>query len=257
MSPPNQGEASLAPSLHKVKRGVGTGPLNDATAKALASGAVEEGKQTGIKNPTVIPDEVLRQFHFAFLIRHPKHSIPSYWRCTVPPLDEVTGFYNFMPEEAGYDELRRIFDYMRDTGIVGPDVAGHETNGATNGHADGNKVQICLVDADEMLKNPKVVMKKFCESVGIEFRPEMLEWDTPEDHAFAKEKFEKWKGFHEDAINSSGLHAKEHGHADTTPEQDFENWKQKYGLEAAEVIRDTVEKCMPDYEYLKQYAIMA
>ena len=38
----------------------------------------------------------------------------------------------------------------------------------------------------------------------------MLEWDTTEDHAFAKEKFEKWKGFHEDAINSSGLHAREH-----------------------------------------------
>ena len=45
------------------------------------------------------------------------------------------------------------------------------------------------------------------------------------------------------------------GHPDTTPEQDFQNWKNKYGQKAAEVIRDTVEKCLPDYEYLKQFAI--
>ena len=209
MSPPNGGAATLAPSLQSVKRGVGTGALNDATAKAIANGIADEGKDSGITNPTVIPDEVLRQFHFAFLIRHPKHSIPSYWRCTIPPLDDVTGFYDFMPEEAGYDELRRIFDYMHATGIVGPDVAGQESASKTNGHSP-NAVQICLVDADEMLANPKGVMSKFCESVGIEYNDDMLEWDTPEDHAFAKEKFEKWKGFHEDAINSSGLMAREH-----------------------------------------------
>lgn len=214
MSPPNQGVPTLADSLQTVKRGVGTGALNDMVAQSDIKST--SASTTGPANPTVIPEEVLRQFHFAFLIRHPKHSIPSYWRCTIPPLDDITGFRNFMPEEAGYDELRRIFDYMKDTQIVGPEVTGKSTvasNGTangTNGASTHEKVPICLVDADEMLKNPKVVMRKFCESVGIEYRDEMLEWDTPEDHAFAKNQFEKWKGFHEDAINSSGLHQREH-----------------------------------------------
>ena len=134
-------------------------------------------------NPTVVPKRVLEQFHFAFLIRHPRHSIPSYWRCTIPPLDAVTGFYNFMPAEAGYDEQRRVFDYLRNEGIVGPKVAGQEANGngATNGHKD-NQVEICVIDADDLLEQPEPIMRKFCASVGIEFEPSMLEWDTPEDH---------------------------------------------------------------------------
>lgn len=32
-------------------------------------------------------------------------------------------------------------------------------------------------------------------------------------------------------------------------------WKEKYGEEGAKVIRETVDKNMKDYEYLKQFAI--
>jgi len=160
-------------------------------------------------NPTVIPKKILEQFHFAFLIRHPVHSIPSYWRCTIPPLDDITGFHNFMPEEAGYDEQRRVFDYLKNEGIIGPAVAGQSTNG--NGHSNGESGnEICVIDADDLLNDPEGIMRKFCASVGIDFEPTMLEWDTPEDHKFAKDKFEKWRGFHEDAINSSGLKARTH-----------------------------------------------
>ncbi|PNS18266.1 hypothetical protein CAC42_7635 [Sphaceloma murrayae] len=266
LAPPNGRPASIAPSLQRVERGVGTSASFEHTNGAKTNGAKKSDlpydTEPESDNPTVVPSEVLRQFHFAFLIRHPKHSIPSYWRCTIAPLDKVTGFYDFMPEEAGYDELRRIFDYMKSTGIVGPKVSGQDVNGSANGTNgvnghNANEVPITLVDADDLLNNPEPIMRKFCEAVGIKFTPKMLEWDTPEDHEFAKDKFEKWKGFHEDAINSTGLHAREHGKPETTPEQDFEDWKQKYGEEAAVVIRDTVEKCLADYEYLKQFAISA
>jgi len=33
----------------------------------------------------------------------------------------------------------------------------------------------------------------------------MLKWDSEEDHQQAREAFEKWKGFHEDAIQSNDL----------------------------------------------------
>jgi len=64
--------------------------------------------------------EILEQFHFTFLIRHPRHSIPSYHRCTNSSLDAVTRFYDFTPNEA---ELHRVFDYLRSKGFIGPALA--------------------------------------------------------------------------------------------------------------------------------------
>lgn len=161
---------------------------------------------TELQNPTVVPTSLLKQFHYAFLIRHPRYSIPSYYRCCIPPLDDMTGFHNFRPDEAGYVELRSFFDYCRLAGHIGPDIAGHEkqtSNGETKKHTE-----ICLIDADDLLDDPQNVMKAFCTSVGIDWSPEMLKWNTPEDHEFATEAFEKWKGFHEDAINSKDLKAR-------------------------------------------------
>jgi len=161
-------------------------------------------------NPTVIPRKILEQFHFAFLIRHPKHSIPSYIRCTTKPLSDVTGWNYFLPEEAGYDEQRRVFDWFKNEAIIGPEIADRHTNGSANGSANSRKNEICVIDADDLLNNPEGIMRKFCASVGIAFDKSMLSWDTPEDHEFARNKFEKWRGWHDDAINSTGLKARTH-----------------------------------------------
>lgn len=170
-------------------------------------------------NPTVIPSEILRRFHFTFLIRHPRYSIPSYFRCTVPPLDEVTGFHNFMPSEAGYDELRRFFDYLRYNGQIGPRLAmngrkdsdskvkKHAAKGTLD-HRGG--IDICVIDADDLLNNPAGVIRAYCNSVGLSYDPGMLRWDGEDDHEQAEEAFEKWKGFHDDAIRSKGLVARTH-----------------------------------------------
>lgn len=40
-------------------------------------------------------------------------------------------------------------------------------------------------------------------------------------------------------------------------EQLYAEWKETYGEKAANVIRDTVAANVPDYEYLKKYAINA
>lgn len=158
-----------------------------------------------LRNPTVVPSEILGQFHFTFLIRHPRYSIPSYYRCTVPPLNEVTGFHNFMPSEAGYDELRRVFDYLRVVGQVGPKIATQNVyvNRSTNSNA--NKAEICVVDADDLLDDPAGIIAAYCKSVGIGYHEQMLSWDSEKDQKQAKDAFEKWKGFHEDAMNSCDL----------------------------------------------------
>lgn len=43
--------------------------------------------------------------------------------------------------------------------------------------------------------------------------------------------------------------------APKTDEQLYKEWCDKFGEEAADVIQQTVEENVPDYEYLKQFAI--
>lgn len=120
---------SVAPSLSRIERGVGTNAQSNVHVVGMANGATtnEDLSKSGdaVANPTILPTEILEGFHFAFLIRHPRYSVPSYFRCTVPPLDEKTGFYEFLPHEAGYRELRILFDYLRSVGQVGPKICGH------------------------------------------------------------------------------------------------------------------------------------
>ncbi|CAO2652468.1 Nn.00g007510.m01.CDS01 [Neocucurbitaria sp. VM-36] len=257
--PPNGKPATVAPSLANYRRGVGTDTtaLSPVQTRTNTAGPPYPYDTKGEpNNPTVIPADLLATYHFTFLIRHPKYSIPSYYRCTIPPLDKMTGFYNFRPDEAGYEELRRLFDYLRNEGQIGPKFAGQtEANGQAeaNGHSGG--VEICVIDADDLLDNPSGIIEAYCKSTGIKWEPEMLIWDTEEDQNIAKEAFEKWKGFHEDALDSDRLRARTHKKAPKSDEQLFAEWTEKYGEEGAKVIRDTVAENVDHYEYLKQFTI--
>ncbi|EHK98052.1 hypothetical protein M7I_6100 [Glarea lozoyensis 74030] len=259
LCPPEKGSASIAPSLggQSIKKGVGTeghtngttnGKVNGHNGSKKAPYPYDTAPEPG--NPTVVPAEILRQFHFTFLIRHPRHSIPSYWRCTIPPLDKVTGFYNFMPAEAGYDELRRVFDFLRKDKHVGPVLAG-------KGVCEKNDVSITVIDADDLLDNPEGIISAYCKEVGIDYSPKMLIWDTEEDHQRARDAFEKWRGFHDDAINSTSLKPRSAAHKkkNKSIEDEDAEWKQKYGEDGAKVIRETVDANIEDYEYLKTFAI--
>ncbi|KAI4944418.1 hypothetical protein J4E86_009477 [Alternaria arbusti] len=257
--PPVGKPATIAPSLSNYRRGVGTNTteLSPVTTRSDPSKPPYPYDTKGEpNNPTVIPKDLLATYHFTFLIRHPKFSIPSYYRCTIPPLDKMTGFYNFREDEAGYDELRRLFDYLRSEGQIGPKFAGQkeaDANDQANGHTGG--VEICVIDADDLLDNPSGMIEAFCKTTGIEWDPNMLVWDTEKDQDKAKEAFEKWKGFHEDALDSDRLRERTHKKEPKSDGQLFAEWKEKYGEEGAKQIRDTVAANVEHYEYLKQFAI--
>ena len=231
--PPDGISASIAPSLHNTEPGIRTDASNQSILENPAAplGDVAENAENGVadpqkktfaphdtliesNNPTVVPSGLLQQFHFAFLIRHPQFSVPSYFRCTVPPLDRVTGFYDYAPSEAGYRELRLLFDYLRQSGQIGPQTA--EAPSCSRHHANGVQesrnpsVEICVIDADDMLDDPNAVIAAFCKSVGIEFNLEMLGWDNEEDQRVAQQAFAKWHGFHDDVIESKGLKPRTH-----------------------------------------------
>lgn len=207
--PPEGKPAQIAPLGAKVKKGVGTNGYSHTNGMTNGTKSTPYPYNTEAEhgNPTVVPSEILEQFHITFLIRHPRHSIPFYYRCTIPPLDAVTGFYDFMPNEAGYDELRRVFDYLRSKRFIEPTLAGeHE------GQLKGGEVSITVVDADDLLDNLNGIIEAFCKEVGISHTPAMLNWDSEQDRQQTKDAFEKWNGFHNDAIGSSPLKPRLHAH---------------------------------------------
>lgn len=240
--PPDGESANVAPSLvggHNLTNGPDTenndsqssngpahttgfvnGPTNGedvgaATAPTHTNGFVNGPTDANAEedNPTVMPTDMLRGFHWTFLIRHPRRSIPSYFRCTIPPLSELTGFHEFMPSEAGYDELRRLFDYLLDQGIIGPAKAGDEApldealndTSSEQGVTPGDRCSITVIDADDLLNNPEAILKTYCKEVGIDYSPAMLQWGDDDNQQYASKAFEKWYGFHHDAIDSTCL----------------------------------------------------
>lgn len=207
--PPEGKPASIAPSLARTKRGIGT------SATQFQDDSVDRTSVSATKahdaNPTVIPSDILDRFQFTILIRNPASAIPSYYRCTKPPLDNLTGFYEFLPSEAGYKELRSFYDYLQRSNEkrnVGGDV--HQSSKGQE-RDDIRPVEptkpgnTCVVDADDLLNDPAGVIRAYCQFVGLEFHPSMLQWDTEQDKERAAHAFEKWKGFHEDAIDSTDL----------------------------------------------------
>ena len=234
--PPGQQESHIAPSLQNIKRGVGTeeqlnkqgglglgiasaspdssvATTNADKAPSLKSPPVPYSTPTEDHNPPVVPRAILERFHFTFLIRHPNRAVPSYYRCCIPPLVERTGFNPWMASEAGYDELRALFDYCPNSGLIGPKVCGRDDapkETATGNSGSDSNIEICVIDADDLLDDPEGVLRKYCSSIGLSFSPKMLNWDNEEDHQFAKQEFEKWNGFHDDAIHSKDLKPRVH-----------------------------------------------
>lgn len=120
-----------------------------------------------------------------------------------------------MPSEAGYDELRRVFDFLVKEGQVGPALAkssAHTPDQAKSQTLKEGEVTITVIDADDLLDNPEGIVEAYCKEVGIDYTPEMLIWESEESHQKAVNAFEKWRGFHEDAINSTSLKPRAAGH---------------------------------------------
>lgn len=172
-----------------------------------------------------------------------------------------------MPSEAGYDELRRLFDYLVAEGVVfhpspSSDQQENQTNGSSSTPPNGTDsapskgFKVTVIDADDLLDKPAEVIRAFCADVGIDYHDGMLRWGDEEGQRLAVEAFEKWNGFHDDAIGSTGLRARVPGAKKTPTEaEEDEEWRTKYGEEGQRTIRACVEANVADYEYLKSFAV--
>ncbi|KAJ3482181.1 hypothetical protein NLI96_g7153 [Meripilus lineatus] len=224
--PPSGPASSVVPSLKDY-----SGSFSNISTSTSTSPSPSD-LMSDRSNPTVVLVHLLSQFQFAFLIRHPQSSIPSYYRFTVPPLSQNTGFTYFEPTEVGFAELRVLFD-----------------------------LSVIVLDADDLLDNPPGYVAEFCSRVCLSYSPAMLEWGpsaTPGGarlHTEAEEKFRKWKGFHGDALSSTGLKARTHKKKLMTDQECLDIWTKSYGVDAAEQILHCVHANIDHYNYLKQFSM--
>ena len=84
-----------------------------------------------------------------FLIRNPLKSIPSYYRAC-----NKCGFPS-LPNENG---IRELYDLFKTVQQVDPTPV--------------------VVDADDLLMNPRELMEQYCNATGLPFEESMLSW-TP------------------------------------------------------------------------------
>jgi len=160
-------------------------------------------------NPTVFSDAELKKFRHTFLIRSPEKTLPSYYRAT---LRNCRDFGEFDPSEAGFVELQALMTYTKH--LLPKD-------------------RLILLDSADLIAEPEGALRAFCTGVGIEFENTMLCWEAKHVSIF-----DKWKGWHEQAQNSTGFKAVRHEE-----------------IPFPEVVKNAVDRNMPIYEDLQEYKL--
>ncbi|KAK6064476.1 hypothetical protein SCUP234_13003 [Seiridium cupressi] len=180
---------------------------------------------------------------------NPSESIPSLFRLSSTAAKrEETGWQYFLPSEAGYYELRRMYDHLSRQGVI-PSISPQSVDGERQQGA-----YPCLIDAEDLLRQPEKVVKAYCGCIGLDYRPGMLQWDSREDVDQATQVFATWTAFHRDAIESRGLKARK-ARPSRSKEEVFDSWVAEFGEQGAALIQKTIKENLPHYLYLKQFAI--
>lgn len=142
----------------------------------------------------------LSHFDHTFLIRHPEKALRSLF----------ARWPDFSKTEASYKEIDDLFEAAKKyTGKVPP-----------------------LIDSDDLVNKPEATVKAYCEAVGIEFKPEALQWKPK-----VRSEINQWEGtWHGEVQSSQGFKPKEQ--------------KNYASIEDTPHLKQAYEYCLPYYEKL-------
>lgn len=203
------------------------------------------------RNPTLLPRAELAKFDFTFVIRHPYQSVPSYYRLSLSGEKETSMVKELTTDDLGYSELRRLFDYLLEEGLVRK-----PTRGASRSAANGPN-DICVVDSEDLMDNPDRVMSAYCKIQGIPYDESILHWNNPEDQKRAAAVINKWGfpvTFHKAVLNSTGLGIQKNL---DDAKQIYQKWIEEFGIDGAEKVKRAADSQMNDYNYLKKFVSMS
>lgn len=199
-------------------------------------------------NETILPDEYLRTWQLAFIIRHPALAWPSLYRAMTKIAAQ-----GFMDEDGikGASLTNMTLQWTRmlyDWCMEQPDVP----------------IPPPVVDAHDLIHSPEVVLK-FCEQTGLDKSVVQFEWDDKD----AERKSSHWASAKPDAdaeeqdmhhraatIMLSSLDGSSGVLRDKAPATidipaEVAKWMVEFGEETAQFLEKAVWDSMPDYEYLK------
>jgi hypothetical protein len=175
---------------------------------SLLTGPVPDGKSVYYqKHMThhLLPDidrQWLLELAHCFLIRHPREVLASYAKVIETPALEDTGF----PQQA------EIFDFIRTrTGRVPP-----------------------VIDAADVLREPRRMLGLLCDAVGVEFQEAMLAW-PPGPRA------------------TDGVWAR-HWYAEVERSTGFRPYQPK-PIELPPPLASLCQACLPHYERLYEHRL--
>lgn len=197
-------------------------------------------------NQTVLPDEYLRTWQLAFIIRHPALAWPSMYRAMLKIsklgiLDD-DGVKGASLTNMTLRWTRKLFDWCLE-------------------QPDEPTVPL-VVDAHDVIHNPESVVR-FCEAAGLDTDAIRFDW-SDEDGGKGSETAKRSNGLmdsdmHQKAsrIMLSTLEASKGIVKDKAPatvdiKAEAEKWREEFGSEVAGLIEKAVWDAMPDYEYLKE-----
>ncbi|XP_070538901.1 uncharacterized protein [Ptychodera flava] len=116
-------------------------------------------------------------YRHTFLIRQPERSVTSFHKLLTKP-DKPVGWSKIHPGEVGFLEMWELYQYIRDTKGDTP----------------------LIIDADDLLSEPALLMQKYCNYVGFEFKESMLHWEAGPVEDWS------WEGnWYDTVLKSSGF----------------------------------------------------
>lgn len=189
-------------------------------------------------NPTILPNEFLRQVVPTFLIRSPILSFPSHYRAmrdswyTSPDKFQEDGTF-YLSVHMTVRWSRMMYDWYAEN----------------SGHKHETKRQPIVLDADDIMTAPELVAH-YCNLIGLDSSKLLFSW-KPMDRDILKD------------LDSEFLRMKDTLHASEGVKQDKVakglvlekeaiKWREEFGdTEAAKLVK-WVQAALPDYEYLRE-----
>ena len=159
--------------------------------------------------PAGSPDDpqvpFLDAFNHSFLIRDPAKALTSMYG----------QWSDFTLDETGFAEQRALFDLLTQrTGTPPP-----------------------VIDADDMLDDPRRVTAAWCDAVGIDFKPEALQWGTTEASDLTWYETGTW-------------------HANLAGSTTLSRQKRDYvAIDHNQLLRDAYAACLPHYQAMHAHRL--
>ncbi|KAI0854503.1 hypothetical protein F4860DRAFT_120365 [Xylaria cubensis] len=207
--------------------GKAEGCLNE---QAQARGVTQPTRSS--LNYTSLPDEFLKTWYPTFLIRHPALMFPSLYR-TAQKGVEMDGKGRSRPEpyevECTLKFARALYDFY-------------------SNHFGKNSQWPVLLDADDIMKTPEIVMK-YATLVGLD--PEKLKFSWEK---MSQEQIDKMRSAEKvmlSSINASTGVDKGKIAGNINIDVEAEKWRKEFGEDGGSKLERWVRAAMPDYEYLR------